>query len=156
MLQRFHANACILQREITRELRKLHEESAKENLARIAREKDFQTRANAAKLSQAYERIDDFRQSREFLSKRRVESRIQAKIVQDYALQELRWNIPISKEYSRVHNVVETVLDPPSVSAKLVAKKLTSRDKNASVRTVSPTLSEVGNSASSAVANASK
>ena len=48
---------------------------------------------------------------------------MQAKIVQDYALQELRWNIPISKEYSRVHNVAETVLDPPTVSAKMVAKK---------------------------------
>ena len=104
-------------------MRKLHEESAKENLERIAREKDFQTRANAAKLCQAYERIDDFRQSRDFLTKKRVESRIQAKIVQDYALQELRWNIPISKEYSRVHNVAETVLDPPTVSAKMVAKK---------------------------------
>ncbi len=113
-------------------------------MARIQAQKEFQTRTNAAKLSQAYERIDDFKQSRDFLSKQRVESRIQAKIVQDYALQELRWNIPISKEYSRVHHVVETVLDPPSVSAKIVAKKLASRDKGAALRAVSPTLSESG------------
>ena len=134
----------IFQREITKEIRRLHEESAKENLARIQAQKDFQTRANAAKLSQAYERIDDFKQSRDFLSKSRVDSRIQAKIVQDYALQELRWNIPISKEYNRVHHVVETVLEPPSVSAKVVAKKLASRDKSAALRAVSPTLSESG------------
>ena len=76
---------------------------------------------------------------------------MQAKIVQDYALQELRWNIPISKEYSRVHNVVETVLDPPTVSAK----KLASREKSAA-RTVSPTtLSEAGN-VGAVVASASK
>jgi hypothetical protein len=148
-VQFLHPDFSIAQREITREIRRLHEDSAKENLARIQAQKEFQTRTNAAKLSQAYERIDDFRQSREFLSRQRVESRIQAKIVQDYALQELRWNIPISKEYSRVHHVVETVLDPPSVSAKTVAKKLASRDKSAAVRAVSPTLSEAGVNAAS-------
>jgi hypothetical protein len=61
---------------------------------------------------------------------------MQAQIVQDYALQELRWNIPISKEYSRVHNVVETVLDPPTLSAKMVAKKLASREKKRSQNSV--------------------
>lgn len=139
-----------MQREITKEIRRLHEESAKENLERIQKEKEFHLQTNAAKLSQAYERIDDFRQSREFLSRKRVESRIQAKIVQDYALQELRWNIPISKEYSRVHHVVDTVLAPPTVSASTVAKKLASRDKNSRVKVVSPTLSESGVNAAGA------